>query len=107
MKIVSTMKKKILCLMIACLSLFAIPNPVQAGTIAAPKENTELPVLPPVVEKKLEQFKKKHPGMFSKKDIKAEENTATESQQKAMGIIGFVFSVSLLVVIALLLIIFL
>jgi hypothetical protein len=93
--------------MIACLSLFALPYQLQAGTIVTPKENSELPVLPPALEKKVEHFKKNHPELFSRKENKDQDNTSTEKSQKAAGLIGFVFSVSLLVIIALLLIVFL
>ncbi|MDQ3109419.1 MAG: hypothetical protein M3R17_05950 [Bacteroidota bacterium] len=74
------MKKSFLCLMIACLSLFAYPGIATAGTINNSQSATELPIVPPALEKKAEQFKKNHPGMFSQKENKEAENTSSGSK---------------------------
>ncbi|MDQ3109418.1 MAG: hypothetical protein M3R17_05945 [Bacteroidota bacterium] len=100
------MKTKFLLIVIVCLSLF-IPYNLKAEMLTAPKVKTELPVLPPALEKKAEQFKKKHPEMFSKKQDQSTENAGEESKQKAAGLIGFAISLSLLAIIIILLIVFL
>jgi hypothetical protein len=95
------MKKMVVCLMVACLSLFAYPYPLNAGALAGPKDKTEIPIIPPALEKKLNEFRKNHPDMFTKKENRDVEKTAQESK-KQMGLIGFAISVGLLVVIILL-----
>ena len=100
------MKKKIICLMIACLSLFAFPGTVNANEIFGNKDKTEIPVLPiltPAMEKKVNEFKKKHPEMFAKKESKDADETKSEA--KKMGIVLFL-SGSLLIVILILLLLF-
>lgn len=85
--------------MIACLSLFAYP--LSAGSFEGPKEKTELPIIPPAMEKKMDQFKKKHPELFTKKDNKAEEN-GTSSEASRHGGVYYISGGALLLIIILL-----
>lgn len=99
------MKKRIICMMIACLSLFVYPYHLSAGALAGPKDKTELPIVPPAMEKKINEFKKNHPGMFAQKDNK-EDNKAEENATKG-GRHGGVYYISggaLLLIIILLII---
>ena len=67
--------------MIACLSLFASPAVLSAGTIAENRAvTTQLPVIPPALEKKVDKFKKNHPDMFSNK-----ENKEAQKAESAHG----------------------
>ena len=97
------MKKNIICLMIACLSLFAIPFEASAGTLPVAKENTEATtVIPPAMEKKVDAFKKKHPEMFTKKDTK--ETNSTDPARKHDGGVIIISGGALLLIIILLII---
>jgi hypothetical protein len=96
------MKKSAICLMIACLSLFASPVIVNAGTIAENKATTEVPVLPPALEKKVDKFKKNHPEMFSKKETKEAENAKATSEHG--GGVVYISGGALLLIIILLII---
>jgi hypothetical protein len=95
------MKKMVICLMVACLSLFAYPCQLNAGSLASPKDKTEIPIVPPALEKKINKFRKDHPEMFTKKDQRDVEQTAEETK-RSMGLIGFAISVGMLVLIILL-----
>lgn len=104
------MKKKIICLMIACLSLFAYPYQLGAASLEGPKDKTEFPVIPPAMEKKVNEFKKNHPELFTKKDIsstldktKAGEN-ATSSGAQRHGGVYYISGGALLLIIILLII---
>lgn len=94
------MKKMAICLMVACLSLFAYPYELHAGSLAGPKDKTELPIIPPVLEKQINKLRENHPEMFTKKDKREVEKTAKEAKQA--GLIGFAISVGVLVLIILL-----
>ncbi len=99
------MKKKIICLMIACLSLFAYPFQLSAGTVATNTVQTELPIVPkPGLEKKINDFKKKHPDLFSNKENK-EESTSEAANHKHGGV--YYISGTALVLIIILLVILL
>ncbi len=96
------MKKKIICLMIACLSLFAYPFQLSAGTIAAATK-TELPVVPkPGLEKKINDFKKKHPDLFSNKENK--EESKSEAANHKHGGVYYISGTALVLIIILLVI---
>lgn len=98
-----TMKKKIICLMVACLSLFAYPFQLSAGSVVALTEKTELPVEPkPGLEKKINEFKRKHPDLFSKKENK-EESTSEAAQPKNGGVY-YISGTALILIIILLII---
>jgi Skp family chaperone for outer membrane proteins len=76
------MKKKILCLMIASLSLFACPFQMNAATSSPVAVNTEvdaLPVIPPAMEKKMDELKKKYQGKFSPKENKQENSSKAKA----------------------------
>jgi hypothetical protein len=100
------MKKNIVCLMIACLSLFAIPFQANAGTLPVQKEVTTETAVPPVItpamEKKIDAFKKKHHEMFSKKDTK--ENSSADPARKHDGGVIIISGGALLLIIILLII---
>jgi hypothetical protein len=99
------MKKNIICLMIACLSLFAVPYQLNAGALATPKDKTELPIIPPAMEKKVNEFKKNHPGMFTKKNNKEENNAEENATQGGRhGGVYYISGGALLLIIILLII---
>ena len=99
------MKKQILCLMIACLSLFAFPASLSAGSEFGNKDKTEnvIPIVPPAMEKKVNEFKKNHPEMFSKKENK-ESNNATSEAGGRHGGVYYISGGALLLIIILLII---
>ncbi|CAN5899078.1 hypothetical protein BH11BAC7_BH11BAC7_24720 [soil metagenome] len=101
------MKKQFLCLMIAGLSLFALPYSLTAGTVPvkAITEESAPPVVTPALEKKMENFKHKHPAMFSEKQNKAENNSSNSKQAHGGGV--YYISGTALVLIIILLIILL
>jgi hypothetical protein len=100
------MKKVIVGIVVACLSLFVVPEQLNASSLAGPKENTELPVIPPGMEKKINEFRKNHPDMFTKKDNRDADADQTAAEAKRAGLIGFVFTVGITVVIVLLILMF-
>lgn len=101
------MKKKFVCLMIAGLSLIATPYQMSAGTVSTVKENTEEKTPPikvnPALAKKINAFKKNHPGMFSKKDNQSTENTAEASKNRDGGVL-YISGGALILIIILLII---
>lgn len=100
------MKKKMICLMIAGLSLFASPIAMNAGTLPAVNENTEAsvpPVVTPAMEKKIEAFKKKHPEMFSKKENKNERYSENAAKTRDGGVL-YISGGALILIIILLII---
>ncbi|MEO5644823.1 MAG: hypothetical protein ABIQ40_09215 [Bacteroidia bacterium] len=101
------MKKQFLCLMIAGLSLFASPYNLSAGNVSvkANTEQTAPPLITPALEKKMENFKHKHPAMFSEKQNKAENNSSNSKQARGGGV--YYISGTALVLIIILLIILL
>jgi hypothetical protein len=96
------MKKQIICLMIACLSLFAYPYQLSAASLEGPKDKTELPIIPPAMEKKVKEFKKDHPELFTNKDKKASADAVKESQRH--GGVYYISGGALLLIIILLII---
>lgn len=100
------MKKKLICLMIAGLSLFAVPVTMTAGTLPAVKENTEAstpPVVTPAMEKKIDAFKKKHPELFSKKENKKGNNSENAAKTHDGGVL-YISGGALILIIILLII---
>ena len=99
------MKKKAVCLMIACLSLFAYPYKLKAGNEVIGNEKTEIvpPVLNPVMEKKVNEFKKHHPGIFSKARKNAAENSSAEGMKRDGGVIIISGGALLIIIILLIL----
>lgn len=98
------MKKQLLCLMIAGLSLFALPYELKAGTPALKENSTEVsapPTLTPAMEKKIDNFKKKHPDMFSKKENKEQ---STSNAAGGRGGVYYISGTALVLIIVLLII---
>lgn len=98
------MKKQFLCLMIAGLSLFSLPYNLSAGTPALKENTTEAyvpPTLTPAMEKKIDNFKKKHPDMFSKEENKQESGSNSEAGR---GGVYFISGATLVLIIVLLII---
>ncbi len=101
------MAKKIVCLMIACLSLFTYPNQLSAGALANKTETSIPPVADPPLEKKIKALKKKHPELFSpkeNKDVTTESETSEEAQSSSLGIIRFILQTALVTALVLLVI---
>lgn len=101
------MKKVIVGLVMACLSLVAVPVQLNASSLPGQKDKTELPVIPPGMEKKINEFRKTHPDLFTKKDNRDADVDKTAAEAKRAGLIGFVFTVGLAVVIVLIVLMFL
>lgn len=95
------MKKKIVCLMIACLSLFAFPYQLSAVSLAETTETSIPSVIDPPLEKKIKALKKKHPELFSKTENKEAVTGTSEETQSSMGIIVFVLRTVLVAAIVL------
>ena|ERR1041385_85592 len=97
------MKKKAICLMIACLSLFAYPE-LKAGTAATSNQNTEVvipPHLTPAMEKKVNEFKKHHPDIFKKE--KAADTSSAEGMKRDGGVLIISGGALLIIIILLIL----
>lgn len=103
------MKKKAVCLMIACLSLFTYPGLLKAGAAAAVNPvNTEAvipPNLSPAMEKKINEFQKHHPDLF-KKDKKTAGTSSSEGVKRDGGVLiisgGALFLILIILLIILL-----
>jgi hypothetical protein len=98
------MNNNIICLMIACLSLFTYPFQLSAGSLAEHKTETVPPAIPPALEKKVDAFKKYHPDMFSKKENKEMDAQSSEGAQQARGIILFLSGTAIIVALILIII---
>jgi hypothetical protein len=97
------MKKKAICLMIACLSLFAYPGMLNAGTAVAADKNTETvipPHLTPALEKKVTELKKHHPDIF-KKDKSAADASDANGGKRDGGVLIISGGALLLIIILL------
>ena len=96
------MKKRAICLMIACLSLFAYPYKLSAGNEFSRAGHSGI-VIPPVhalMQKKANAFKKSHPDIFKKDNVSKEDKMA--EARKAMGGVLIISTGALLIIILLL-----
>jgi hypothetical protein len=96
------MKKKIICLMIAGLSLFAYPYKLSAGNTVMGNERKER-IIPPVsalMQKKVDAFKEKHPDIFKKNDVSKEEKVS--QVKKEFGGLLIISTGALLIILILL-----
>jgi hypothetical protein len=99
------MNKKIICLMMACLSLFTYPLQLSASSSMELKTETSVPpVLTPAMEKKIDAFKKKHPDMFPKKENKEVSARDSKGSQHVRGIILFLSGTAIIVALILIII---